>query len=65
MDIQLRDELTRGNLEIMLKFHNKRMDGEAKTTQKVNLVEAHFSMGKATSFFARTTQSNGGTFGKL
>ena len=44
--------MTRGDLEIMQKVHNKWMDGEMKVTQKINLVEAHFSIGKATSFFA-------------
>ena len=61
----IRDELTRGDLEIMKKLHNERMDGKAKVTQEISFVEAHFSMGKATSFFARARQANGGTFRKL
>ena len=49
----------------MQKLHDEWVDGETKAIQKVSLIKAHLSVGKATSFFTWMRQSNRGTFRKL
>ena len=52
-------------MEIRKKFHDERMDGKVKATQKGSFIEAHFTIGKSASLFARTRQASDSTFGKL